>query len=106
MYKFEDFTKLEIRMGTIVEAEKVPNTDRLLRIVVDMGEEKRQVVAGFGDKHNDPTELIGKQVPVVINIEKAIIRGVESNGILMAVGDENATLLVPQNPVQNGSKVK
>ncbi len=105
MYKFEDFTKLDIKIGTVIEAEKVPNTDRLLRVVVDMGEEKRQVVVGFGHKHA-PEELIGKQVPIVVNIEKATIRGVESNGILMAIDDDKATFLVSQNPVPNGSKIK
>lgn len=105
MYKFEDFTKLEIRIGKIVEAEKVPNTDRLMKIIVDMGNEKRQVVAGFGHKHN-PEELIGKQVPIILNIEKATIRGVESNGILMALDDEHATLLTPLDQVPAGTKVK
>ena len=105
MYKFEDFTKLEIRVGKIVEAERIPNTDRLMKIIVDMGNEKRQVVAGFGHKHK-PEELIGKQVPIVLNIEKAVIRGVESNGILMALDDERATLLTPLHQVPVGTKVK
>ncbi len=105
MFKFDDFAKLEIRMGTVIEAEKVPETDRLMKIVVDMGNEKRQVVAGFGHLHT-PEELIGKQVPVVVNIEKAVIRGVESNGILMAIDDSEATLLIPKKPVPNGSKIK
>lgn len=105
MFKFDDFKKLEIKMGTILEVERVPGTDRLLKVIVDMGNEKRQVVAGFGHKHK-PEDLIGKQVPIVLNIEKAAIRGVESNGIFMAIDDTEATLLVPQNPVQNGSKIK
>lgn len=105
MFKFDDFAKLEIRMGTIITAEKVPGTDKLLKIIVDMGNEKRQVVAGFGHLHS-PEYLIGKQVPIVLNIEKAVIRGVESNGIFMAIDDENATLLVPQKSVPNGSKIK
>lgn len=105
MLKFEDFAKLEIRMGTVLEAERVPNTDKLIKVVVDMGDEKRQVVAGFGHKRK-PEDLIGKQVPIVLNIEKAVIRGVESNGIFMAVDDETATLLVPQLPTKNGAKVR
>ena len=105
MYKFEDFAKLEMRTGTVVGAERVAGTDKLIKVVVDMGNEKRQVVAGFGHKHT-PEELIGKQIPIVLNIEPATIRGVQSNGILMALDDENATLLVPQNEVPNGSKVK
>ncbi len=104
-YQFDDFAKLEIRMGTVLEAERVPGTDRLLKVVVDMGNEKRQVVAGFGHKH-PPEDLIGKQVPIVLNVEKAVIRGVESNGIFMAIDDETATLLVPQKSVLNGSKIK
>lgn len=105
MYKFEDFTKLDIRIGTVVEAEKVAGTDRLLKVIVNLGSEKRQVVVGFGHKHT-PEKLIGKQVPVVVNIEKAVIRGVESNGILMAIDDDKTTFLIPQNPVPNGSKIK
>jgi len=105
MLKFEDFAKLEMRMGTVIEAERVAGTDRLIKVIVDVGSEQRQVVAGFGHKHT-PEELIGKQVPIVMNVEPAIIRGVESNGIFMALDDENATLLVPQNDTPNGSKIK
>lgn len=105
MLKFEDFAKLEMRMGTVVEAERVVGTDRLIKVIVDVGNEKRQVLAGFGHKHT-PEELIGKQVPIVLNIEPIMIRGVESNGIFMALDDENATLLVPQNSIPNGSKLK
>ncbi|MBI3558970.1 methionine--tRNA ligase, partial [Candidatus Gottesmanbacteria bacterium] len=79
MLKFEDFAKLEIKMGTIISAERVANTDRLIKVIVDLGSEQRQVIAGFGHKHN-PEDLIGKQVPIVVNIEKALIRGEESNG--------------------------
>lgn len=105
MLKFEDFAKLEIRIGTVVSAERVANTDRLIKIVVDLGTEQRQVIAGFGHIHN-PEELIGKQVPIVMNIEKALIRGEESNGIFVAIDDENATLLLPEKSVPNGSKLK
>ncbi len=105
MLKFDDFAQLEMRIGTVVMAERVAGTDRLIKVVVDVGSEKRQVVAGFGHKHN-PEELIGKQMPIVLNIESAMICGVESNGIFMALDDENATLLVPQSKVPNGSKIK
>lgn len=105
MLKFEDFAKLEMRMGTVVEAERVAGSDRLIKVIVDVGNEKRQVVAGFGHKHT-PEELIGKQVPIVLNIEPVMIRGVKSNGIFMALDDEDATLLVPQNNIPNGSKLK
>lgn len=105
MLKFEDFTKLEMRIGTIIEAERVPDTDRLIKVLVDVGAEKRQVVAGFGHKHN-PEELLGKQVPIVLNVEPAMIRGIESNGIFMALDDSEATLILPAQSVPNGSKVK
>jgi tRNA-binding EMAP/Myf-like protein len=63
------------------------------------------VVAGFGHLHK-PEELIGKQVPVVINIKEANLRGVKSQGIFVAIDDDKATLLVPESKVKNGSKVK
>lgn len=105
MLKFEDFVKLDIRIGTIISAERVPDTDRLIKVVVDLGTEQRQVIAGFGHKHNWE-DLIGKQTPIVVNIEKALIRGVESNGIFVAIDDADATLLVPEKLVPNGSKIK
>lgn len=106
MLKFDDFAKLEIKMGTVVEAERVPNTDKLLKVIVDMGEEKRQVIAGFGFKYA-PEDLVGKQVPIVLNIEKAVIRGVESQGIFVAIDAfGEPMLLVPEKEIPNGSKVK
>lgn len=105
MLKFEDFSKLEIKIGTIIEAEKVAGTDKLLKIVVDMGNEKRQVIGGFGNKYS-PEQLIGKQAPIVLNIEPATIRGIESNGIFMAIDAGEPMLLLPEDSVPNGSKVK
>ncbi len=105
MLTFDDFIKLEMRIGTVIEAERVQGTDKLIKVMVDMGDEKRQVVAGFGHIHR-PEDLIGKQIPVAVNIEKAVIRGVESNGVFIALGDERATLLVPQQKVPNGTKLK
>ncbi len=106
MLKFDDFAKLEIKIGTVLEVERVLGTDKLLKIIVDMGNEKRQVVAGFGHKYK-PEDLIGKQVPIVLNIEKARIRGVESNGIFVAIDAfGEPMLLVPENKIPNGSKIK
>jgi len=70
-----------------------------------MGNEKRQVIGGFGNKYK-PEDLIGKQAPVVLNIEPAMIRGVQSNGIFMAIDAGEPMLLLPENSVPNGSKVK
>lgn len=106
MLKFEDFTKLKIKIGTVIEAEKVANTDKLIRVVVDVGTEKRQIIAGIGKKF-DSADLVGKQVPVVLNIEPAIIRGIESQGIFVAIDTgKEPFLLIPETKVPNGSKVR
>lgn len=106
MIGFNDFTKLEIRIGTVVICERVPETDRLLRTVIDFGDCRKQVVAGFGFKIK-PDTMVGKQVPVVVNIEPARIKGVKSEGVLLAVdADGEPFLLLPEKPVPNGSKVR
>lgn len=103
--KFEDFAKLEIKIGTVVEAERVAGSDRLLRIVMDMGTEKRQVVAGFGFKFS-PEDLLGKQAPIILNIEKTVMKGIESTGVFVAIDAEEPVLLLPEKSVPNGSKIK
>ena len=105
MVKFEDFQKLDIRIGTIVEAEKVASADKLLKLIVDLGEEKRQLVAGIALQY-EPQELPGKQVPIVCNLEPAKIRGVESNGMVLCVAMPEPVLLAPVKKVPNGSKVR
>jgi len=102
---FEDFAKLEIRIGTVVECDRVATSDRLLRCVVDLGDVKRQVVAGFGHLQS-PEQLLGKQVPIVVNIPKVNMRGVDSEGVFIAVDDAMATLLTPEKPVANGTRLK
>ncbi|PIS09612.1 hypothetical protein COT75_00205 [Candidatus Beckwithbacteria bacterium CG10_big_fil_rev_8_21_14_0_10_34_10] len=104
-FDFQEFAKLDIRMGTVIEAERVPETNKLLKVQIDFGNETRQVVAGFGHLHK-PEELVGKQVPVVINIKEANIKGVKSQGIFIAIYDDKATFLIPENKVKNGSKIK
>ena len=105
MVKFEDFQKLDIRIATIVEAEKVAGADKLLRLIVDLGDEKRQLVAGIALQY-EPKELPGKQVPIVCNLEPAKIRGVESNGMILCAAMPQPVLLLPQKKVPNGSKIK
>ena len=105
MITFEDFKKLDIRMATIVEAEKIAGADRLLKLVVDLGEEKRQLVAGIALQY-EPKKIIGKQVPVLCNLQPAKIRGVESNGMVLCATTPEPLLLLPEKKVPNGSKVK
>ena len=105
MLKFEEFAQLEIKIATIIEAEPVPDTDKLIKLLVDLGDEQRQVVAGIAQKHT-VADLIGKQVPVILNLEPVTLRGVESNGMIMAIDDEDISLLIPEHTVPNGSIVK
>lgn len=83
MITIEQFRGLELRVGTVKQAEPHPNADRLLVLHVDLGTEERQVVAGIR-AHYDPAALVGRQVVVVANLEPAKLRGVESQGMLLA----------------------
>ena len=106
MIKLVDFQKLDIRIGTIVEAEKVENADKLLKLIVDMGDKKIQLVAGIALQYS-AQDLPGKQVPVICNLEPAKIRGVESNGMMLCAAATPApVLLSPITKVSNGSKVQ
>jgi len=112
---YEEFKKMDIRIGTIQEVEPVPETDKLLRCQIDFGEvcengenKLRQIVSGIHEYYPDPNVLIGKQVLYIINLEPKIIKGVESNGMLMAVDgkDGNPVFLIPETEVNSGTKVK
>ena len=106
MINFEDFQKLDIRIGSILEAEPVPETTKLLKLKVDLGEEQRTLVAGIAETYK-PEDIIGKQIPILTNLEPRTIKGVESNGMILAVDIENkAILLKPLKRVPNGSKIR
>ena len=105
MINFDDFQKLEIKVGTILEAEKIEGADKLLKLLIDLGEEKRTIVAGIAESYR-PKSIVGKQVPILTNLEPRVLRGVESQGmILAAVIDEKAILLKPTKKVPNGTKI-
>ncbi len=104
---FDDFAKLEIKIGTILAVEPVPETDRLLKFEVDMGDKKRTIVGGWAKSYPDPSVLVGKQVPVLVNLEPKTIRGVESQGmILSAVQDDLPVAISPEKDVENGAAVR
>ena len=105
---FDDFKKIEIRIGTIVEATKVPETDRLLKLFIDLGSEKRTIISGIANFYPDPLVLIGKQVPVLVNLEPRMIKGEESNGMVLYALEEEGVLttLSPSLPIKNGSIVR
>ncbi|MBI3088084.1 MAG: methionine--tRNA ligase subunit beta [Candidatus Omnitrophica bacterium] len=103
----EEFQKLALRVGVIVSAEEHPNADRLLVLKVDLGEgSPRQLVAGIKSSYQ-PAELVGKRVVVVANMKPATLRGVESQGMVLAAQDGTAlALVVPERPIQAGGIVK
>jgi methionyl-tRNA synthetase len=104
----EEFQKIEMRVATILSAERVPGTEKLLKLQIDLGSERRQLVAGIA-KHYTPEELIGKQIVVVTNLQPAVIRGIESQGMLLAASTDDSSqlaLVTLQRPVPNGCRVK
>lgn len=104
---FDEFSKMDIRTGTVLEAERVPKTDKLLKLLVDIGVETRTIVSGIAE-HFDPSDLIGKQVSVLANLAPRKIRGVESKGMILMAEDENGKLILtsPAEKVNNGSTIR
>ena len=106
MVTIEEFRKLELRIGEIKEVNDHPDADRLYVIVVDLGDKAKQVVAGIKGSY-EKEDLVGKQVVVVDNLEPAVLRGVESQGMLLAASDETGiTIISPQRKLKLGSIVK
>lgn len=105
----EDFAKLNIKIGKIISAEKVPEADKLIKFTVDVGEEApRQILSGIAMHYPDPSVLVGKCVPVLANLLPRMIRGYESQGmILYAVGGgDNFTTVEPAKEVPVGTPLK
>lgn len=107
MISYDDFTKLDIRIGKVISAERIPDTDKLLRLMVDVGEEKeRQIVSGIA-LFVTPESLVDKEFPFIVNLEPRMIRGVESQGMILAVGDgEIFSLMSPLHEVKPGARIK
>lgn len=104
--EFDDFMKMDIRIAKILEAEKVPKTDKLLKLTLDVGSEKKTVVAGIAVNHK-PEDIIGKQVAYLFNLKGRKLRGIESSGMVLMVEDKSGKLvfLTPEDEVNNGSKI-
>jgi methionyl-tRNA synthetase len=104
---FEDFGKMDIRTGTILEAEKVAKTKKLLKLTIDTGIDKRTVVSGIAE-YFEPSSLIGKQVSLLANLEPREIKGITSQGMILLAEDKDGKLVfvTPENKVANGSEVK
>jgi methionyl-tRNA synthetase len=104
--QFEDFAKIDLKVGTITAAEKVEKADKLLKLEIDLGFEKRTIVSGIA-LHFDPTAIIGKQVVVVANLAPRKMRGIESNGMILMAEDADGKLqfINPAEATANGSGV-
>jgi len=104
---FDDFLKLDLRVGTVLQAEAHPNADKLVVLQVDLGTEQRQLVAGIRG-HYEPAALVGKQIVVVANLAPRMMRGLESKGMLLAAVSADHTqvvLVTTDRPAAPGSKV-
>ena len=103
---FEEFQKIDLRVGKIIEAERIKGTDKLLKLKVDLGEEKRQLVAGIA-KFYQPEDLIEKEIIVVANLEPKTFREIESQGMLLAADVEGRPVIFkPDEEVPPGTKVR
>ncbi|RLD57182.1 MAG: methionine--tRNA ligase [Bacteroidetes bacterium] len=103
---FDDFSKLDIRLGTIVEAEKVPKTKKLLKLTVDTGIDKRTVVSGISEYY-EPEKIIGMQVTILLNLTPRKIKGIESQGMILMAENTNGELsfVSPEKEFKNGSQI-
>ncbi len=107
LISFDDFLKLDLRVGTVIQAEAHPNADKLLVLQVDLGSEQRQLVAGLRGYY-EPGALVGKQIIVAVNLAPRMMRGVESRGMLLAATSEDRSqviLLTTERPIAPGSRV-
>lgn len=104
---YDDFAKLDIRIGLVVAAEMVPDADKLIKCIVDFGETgQRTIVSGIA-QWKKPEELVGLRLPYIVNLAPRMLRGVESQGMLLAASDEDGVaLLQPQRDVPPGTKLK
>jgi methionyl-tRNA synthetase len=102
----EDFAKIDLRVARVVEAATIEGADRLLRLVVDLGGETRQLVAGIKRTYS-PESLVGKHIIVVANLKPAELRGVQSRGMLLAASTDDGPIVATfEKEVAPGSKVK
>ena len=104
---FDEWQKLDIRIGEILEVEDHPNADNLLVMKVNVGEEERNLVAGLKG-HYDKDELVGKKVVIFMNLKPVELRGVKSEGMVLAAvegDDEKIVLLSPEQDIANGAKI-
>ena len=103
---FEEFQKLDLRIGKVIEATQIPNSKKLIKLTVDFGSEKRQAVAGLL-KYYTPEQLVGKKCVFLLNLQRRILAGIESQCMILAAEDneDNVTVLMPEKDIAEGSKI-
>lgn len=93
MINFEDFKKVDLRVGKVISAERIKGSDKLLKLQVNIGEEERQILAGIGKNH-EPEDLVNKEIIIVVNLEPRMMMGLESQGMLLAASDDGGPILL------------
>ena len=103
---FSEFQKIDLRVGKIIEASAIPDSKKLIKILVDFGAEKRQAVAGLL-KYYKPEDLVGKKCVFLLNLQRRMLAGVESQCMILAAEDEagNVSVLQPEKDIAEGSKI-
>ena len=103
---FEEFEKMDIRTATVLEAERVPKTDKLLKLTIDTGIDRRVIVSGIAEYYK-PEDMVGKQICILANLKPRVIRGIESHGMILMArqGDGSMRFITPCDPVVNGAQI-
>jgi len=103
---FSDFEKLDLRIGKVIEATQVPESKKLIRLLIDFGTEKRQAIAGLL-KYYKPEELVGRKCVFLLNLQRRMLAGIESQCMVLAAEDElgNVSVLQPEKDIAEGSKI-
>lgn len=103
---FEEFQKIDLRIAKVISAEKIKDSEKLLKLEIDISKEKKQIIAGIS-KFYEPKELIGREVVVVVNLEPRTLMGLESQGMVLAASDEGRPILLkPDKEVPPGTKIR
>ena len=107
MITIEDFKKCDIRIGKVISAEKVEGSEKLIKFIFDVGGEERQIIGGLGLSYPNPEVLVGRQMPLILNLEPRKLMGLESQGMIMAADNEGSpVILIPEKEIPPGSIVK
>jgi len=107
MISFEEFKKVDLRIAKILEAERVEGSEKLIKFIFDIGGEQRQIIGGLGLAYPDPSVLVGKLMPIILNLEPRKLMSLESQGMIMAADNEGSpVILIPEKEIPPGSIVK